>query len=92
VSLEIRPAADADLAPLVAALGQRRFFAERLASQRGGGGVLLVAWLDGRPVGDVFLDREPATEPEVRRRLPGVPTLIHLEVMGRSSGAASAPP
>jgi GNAT superfamily N-acetyltransferase len=82
VSLEIRSAADADLAPLVAALGQRRFFSERLASQRGGGGVLLVAWLDGRPVGDVFLDREPATEPEVRRRLPGVPTLIHLEVMG----------
>jgi GNAT superfamily N-acetyltransferase len=82
VSLEIRPAADADLAPLVAALGQRRFFSERLASQRGGGGVLLVAWLDGRPVGDVFLDREPAAEPEVRRRLPGVPTLVHLEVMG----------
>ena len=81
MSLEIRPAADADLEPLVAALGQRRFFSERLASQRGGGGVLLVAWLDGLPVGDVFLDREPAAEPEVRRRLPGVPRLVHLEVM-----------
>jgi GNAT superfamily N-acetyltransferase len=82
VSLEVRPASGADLEALVAALGQRHFFSERLARQRGGGGVLLVAWLDGRPVGDVFLDREPATEPAVRRRLPGVPTLVHLEVLG----------
>jgi GNAT superfamily N-acetyltransferase len=44
--------------------------------------VLLLAWLDGRPVGDVFLATEPADEPEVRRHLPGVPRLIHLEVLG----------
>jgi GNAT superfamily N-acetyltransferase len=44
--------------------------------------VLLVAWVDGRPVGDVFLSLGPADEPEVRRHLPGVPTLVHLEVVG----------
>lgn len=81
MSLEIRPASGDDLEALVAALGQRRFFSDRLARQRVGGGTLLVAWLDGRLVGDVFLDRDPASEPAVHRRLPGVPTLIHLEVL-----------
>jgi GNAT superfamily N-acetyltransferase len=80
--LEIRPGADADLPDLVSVLGQRRWFSERLARQGAGGGVLLLAWLVGRPVGDVYLDLEPAAEPEVRRYLPGVPTLIHLEVLG----------
>jgi GNAT superfamily N-acetyltransferase len=42
VSSEIRPAAHADLEPLVAALGQRRFFSERLASQRRGIGTALI--------------------------------------------------
>ncbi|HSO55407.1 MAG TPA: GNAT family N-acetyltransferase [Actinomycetes bacterium] len=82
MKLGIRPATGADLEVLVAALGQRRFFSDRLARQRGGGGVLLVAWVDGRPVGDVVLDSEPATEPAIRRRLPGVPTLSHLEGLG----------
>jgi GNAT superfamily N-acetyltransferase len=44
--------------------------------------VLLVAWLEDRPVGEVSLDCEPAKEPEVRRQLPGVPQLDHLEVVG----------
>jgi GNAT superfamily N-acetyltransferase len=89
---EIRPGSDGDLAALVAVLGQRQFFTDRLARQRRGGGVLLVAWLDGRPVGDAFLECEPAGEPELRRRLPGVPRLDHLEVLGplqrRGIGAA----
>lgn len=80
--MEIRRAADADLGALVAALGQRHFFADRLARQQGGAGVLLVAWLEGRPVGDVVLTWEPADEPEVRRWLRGVPRLVHLEVLG----------
>jgi GNAT superfamily N-acetyltransferase len=79
---EIRPASDADLATLVAVLGERHWFTDRLARQRRGGGVLLVAWLHGQPVGEVFLDCEPAKEPEVRRHLPGVPQLDHLEVLG----------
>jgi GNAT superfamily N-acetyltransferase len=62
---------------------ERRFFAGCLARQEAGGGVLLVAWLDGWPVGDVFLNSGPADDPEVRRHLPGVPTLVHLEVVGR---------
>ncbi len=78
----IRQASEADLGPLAEVLGQPGFFTDRLTTQRGGGGVLLVAWLDGRPVGDVFLTWEPADEPEVRRWLPGVPRLVHLEVVG----------
>jgi GNAT superfamily N-acetyltransferase len=82
--MEIRPAAADDLEPLGAVFtSERGFFADCLARQEAGGGVLLVAWLDGRPAGDVFLNLGPADEPEVRRRLPGVPTLVHLEVAGR---------
>jgi GNAT superfamily N-acetyltransferase len=80
--VEIRPGSAADLVALVAALGQRDFFADRLARQHEGRGVLLVAWLAHRPVGDVYLLREPADVPEVRRYLPGVPQLDHLEVVG----------
>jgi GNAT superfamily N-acetyltransferase len=80
--VEIRRGSATDLAVLVAALGEREFFAGRLARQHQGGGVLLVAWLGDRPVGDVYLQREPADVPEVRRYLPGVPQLEHLEVVG----------
>ena len=85
-NLEIRRASDDDPATLVAVLGERHFFTDRLARQQRGGAVLLVAWLDGRPVGEVFLETEPATEPEVRRHLPGVPQLDHLEVPGPFQG------
>ena len=81
--MEVRPASGTDLDALVAVLGQRHFFTDRLARQRDGRGVLLVAWLDGRPVGDVFLECGPADEPEVREHLPGVPLLVHLEVLGQ---------
>jgi GNAT superfamily N-acetyltransferase len=80
--VEIRPGSDADFARLVAVLGEHHWFTDRLARQQRGGGVLLVAWLEGRPAGEVFLEFEPATEPEVRRQLPGVPRLDHLEVLG----------
>jgi GNAT superfamily N-acetyltransferase len=81
--VEVRRASGADLGPLVAAFGSRHFFGGCLARPGGGDGVLLIAWLDGRPVGDVFLARDLADEPEVRRWLPGVPRLVHLEVDGR---------
>jgi GNAT superfamily N-acetyltransferase len=81
--LRIRRGSDADLDPLVAVFrAERSFFGDCLAKPRAGGGVLLVAWLDGWPVGDVFLDRDPAEESEIRRWLPGVPRLNHLEVLG----------
>jgi GNAT superfamily N-acetyltransferase len=84
--VEVRPGSAADLATLVAVLGERHWFTDRLARQQRGGGVLLVAWLYGRPVGDVYLDCDPAEEPEVRRHLPGVPRLNHLEVAGPFQG------
>jgi GNAT superfamily N-acetyltransferase len=84
--VEIRPGSAADLATLVEALGERHWFADRLARQERGGGLVLVAWLEGRPAGEVFLDRGPAKEPEVRRHLPGVPQLDHLEVPGPFQG------
>jgi GNAT superfamily N-acetyltransferase len=79
--VEVRVAGPDDLATMVAVLGQGRFFADRLARQEAGRGLLLVALVDGRPVGDVYLWLEPAEEPEVRRYLPGVPLLGHLEVL-----------
>jgi hypothetical protein len=90
--LEVRPGSDADLATLVAVLGEHHWFTDRLARQQNGSGVLLVAWLDGQPAGVVFLDCEPAEEPEVRRHLLGVPRLDHLEVPGRCGGKGSVPP
>src|SRR5215217_3366231 len=85
--MEIRPASAGDLEPLGAVFASERgFFAGCLARQEAGGGVLLVAWLDGWPVGDVFLSLGPADEPEVRRHLPGVPKLVHLEDVARRLG------
>ena len=82
--MEIRPAAAGDLEPLGAVFASERgFFADCLARQEAGSGVLLVAWLDGWPAGDVFLSLGPADQPELRRHLPGVPMLIHLEVADR---------
>jgi GNAT superfamily N-acetyltransferase len=79
--LEIRPGSAADLEALVAVLGQRRYFTDQLVRQQGDDGVLLVAWLDGSPVGDGFLARTATEEPELRRHLLGVPRLDHLEVL-----------
>jgi GNAT superfamily N-acetyltransferase len=81
-NVEIRSGSDADLDALVAVLGQRHYFTDHLARQQDGRGVLLVAWLAGRPVGNGSLSWEPADHPEIRRHLPGVPELGHLEVIG----------
>ncbi|HET9139965.1 GNAT family N-acetyltransferase [Actinophytocola sp.] len=79
--LEIRPASWADLHTLTEALGQRRYFSERLAHQQQGKGVLFTAWKHNRPAGHVYLRLEIAEEAEIRRFLPGVPFLTHLEVL-----------
>jgi GNAT superfamily N-acetyltransferase len=81
MAVEIRSAADGDLDALVAVLGQRHYFSEHLARQRDGHGVLLVAWVAGGPVGDLFLAWPPADQPPIREQLPGVPQLTHLEVL-----------
>ncbi|MFG2073617.1 GNAT family N-acetyltransferase [Nonomuraea maritima] len=63
-------------------LGQQPYFADRLARQDAGHGILLVAWDgDGVAVGDVYIWLAPAEEPELRTHLPGVALLTHLEVV-----------
>ena len=90
--LEIRVADKSDLDALVTAMGQPDFFTDRIGRTRQGAGELLVAWLDGEVVGDVYLYREVHEEPELRREFPGVPLLNHLEVtpawQGRGIGTA----
>jgi GNAT superfamily N-acetyltransferase len=79
--LVIRPACGHDLDSLTEALGQSAYFAERLAGQRERRGVLFTAWKHGRPIGDVYVRLEVAEEAKIRRFLPGVPFLTHLEVL-----------
>jgi GNAT superfamily N-acetyltransferase len=81
--LRIRPARpEEDLEILAENLGQhqRAYFADRLSRQKIGNGVLLTAWWDDHPVGDAYLWLEDAEEPELRKYLPGVPLLTHVEV------------
>jgi GNAT superfamily N-acetyltransferase len=76
----VRSARSADLEPFAAALGDREFLIERLNRQRKGLGILFVAWLRYRPAGDVYLWLEEAEERPIRRHLPGVALLTHLQV------------
>lgn len=76
----VRPATNADLARLIVAMGGREFFEDRFERQARGNGAVLVAVVGGRIVGDVYVSFEPAWEEELRVRLPGVPSLTHLEV------------
>lgn len=82
-SLEIRPAAPDDRDHLIRVFGQRDYFVDCFRRQRRRLGVLLVAWLEGVPVGGCFLRTEPADEAELREHLWGVPLLQHLEVLER---------
>jgi ribosomal protein S18 acetylase RimI-like enzyme len=77
---EVRPLSSAELEVVVDALGQRVHYLDRLARQEAGSGEQLVAWLDSRPVGAVFLWLSHIEEPEIARRLPGVPLINNLIV------------
>jgi ribosomal protein S18 acetylase RimI-like enzyme len=81
VTMEIRSATADDLPALVAAMGQREFFTDRLASQENGFGLLLVAWIDADAIGRIYVRLEPAEEPEVREHLPGVPLIMDFLVL-----------
>ncbi|WP_344856537.1 GNAT family N-acetyltransferase [Amycolatopsis ultiminotia] len=88
----IRPAEQTDAVPLGAALGDQRYFEDRLTRQAKGLGVLFTAWRGRTPVGALYLWLEDAEEPPIRGHLPGVPLLTHLEVLpdqrNRGIGAA----
>ncbi|MEV0719805.1 GNAT family N-acetyltransferase [Asanoa sp. NPDC050611] len=77
----VAPASPDQLDDLAALLGQRQFFASKLAAQARALGVLLVGRLDGAAVGNVWVSFSPAPEAEVNEFLPGVPMLVHLEVL-----------
>lgn len=80
MAVTVRQMRDRDLNAVVAAMGQRGFFVDRLARQADGHGVLLVA-VDGETVcGDVYLWLATVPEPAFQQHLPGVPALTHLEV------------
>ncbi len=76
----IRIATQDDLPLLTELFNRPNMFAECLERQRTDRGLLLVAVPDGTPVGHLFIRWEPAEEPEVRHRLPGVPLLQHFAV------------
>lgn len=78
--LTIRPARPDDLGSLTRRLGQGRFFADRLARQSKGLGVLLTAWHADLVVGVVYLWLEDAEEPEILEHLPRTPLITHLEI------------
>ncbi|MDT8913991.1 GNAT family N-acetyltransferase [Amycolatopsis sp. PS_44_ISF1] len=76
----VRPAGPADLGVLAAALGEPRYFEDRLTRQAAGLGVLLTAWRGPQPAGVLYLWLEDAEEAPIRWHLPRVPLLTHLEV------------
>jgi GNAT superfamily N-acetyltransferase len=79
-ALRIRPAEATDLAALTEELGQAPFFTDRLNRQAKGHGLLLTAWLNTRPIGDVYLWLEEAEEAPIRHHLPDTPLITHLEI------------
>lgn len=81
MSVDIRPACYADIAALSRVLDSEAYFTERFERQKNDRGMLLIAWLDGMPVGDVYLWLDPAEEEDIRKHLPGVALLTHLEVL-----------
>jgi ribosomal protein S18 acetylase RimI-like enzyme len=77
----IRIATQDDLPLLSQLFGRPAMFADCLERQRTGRGLLLLAVPDDVLVGHLFVRWEPADEPEVRDRLPGVPLLQHFAVL-----------
>ena len=86
MDVEVRRAGPTDRPALVAVFGQEELFTDYLLRQERDGGDLLVAYLDGRPVGDVYLWRDRAYHPAVARHLADVPILTHAEVLPAHRG------
>lgn len=79
--VSIRAACPDDVVALESALEQGDYFKDRLRRQDEGRGTLLVALLNGKIVGDVYVWLDEAEESVLRMHLPGVPLLTHLEVL-----------
>lgn len=78
----IRPAGWADIPALAVVLGAaEEYFTGRVARQEEGLGILLTAWSADLPVGNLYVWLEAAEEAPIRMFLPGVPLLMHAEVL-----------
>jgi ribosomal protein S18 acetylase RimI-like enzyme len=75
-----RPARLADLDRFAEVVADYGFLIERWMRQQNDQGVLFVGWLGARPAGAVYLWLEDAEEPPIRRHLPRVALITHLEV------------
>lgn len=78
--LEIRPATAGELPVVAGVFAQDHYFANRLRLQQSGLGALIIAWMSDEPVANLYVRLEPAEEPEIRKHLPDVPILNHIEV------------
>jgi GNAT superfamily N-acetyltransferase len=88
----IRLARPGDFYALAAAFEDASFFDDRLRRQQKNRGRLFTAWLDGKPVGIVYLWLERAEERRIRKNLPKVALLTRLEVVdtARNRGIGQA--
>jgi len=79
--IRVRPATERDVELLIRVrTSQKHLLKERWRGQREGRGELLIAWIEGRPVGTVYIRWERPDEPYLRRRLTDTPLLNHVEV------------
>ncbi|MFI9556409.1 GNAT family N-acetyltransferase [Nonomuraea endophytica] len=79
--VRFEPLTEAGIPALVTSFGQRPYFVRALARQESGHGVLLIAWDRERAVGTVYIWLDKAEEKRLRRRLPGTPLLMHLDLL-----------
>lgn len=84
--LEFKDVHRTDLKALARVLGHGPLFVDRFDKQQNGKGKLLMACRKDAVVGVVYLWMEPAEEPKIRKKLPGVPLLMHLEIRDADRG------
>ncbi len=83
--MAIRPATDADSPHF-----EDAFFADRVARQTSGRGVLLTSWNDMELIGHLYIRVEPPEQPAVRMALPAVPFIQAITITPQHQGNGHA--